>query len=114
MQFHPAGIGMDSNEPTALLLYGCRTRPHPLIPHPPFHFIPLLTRNGGESAYCEGVQASGHLLGYARHPCPSIGDYLFDDWYSILSPSDVLGVGYYCLFYVPFDESHGDNMFTPV
>ena len=53
-------------------------------------------------------------MGYARHPCPSIGDYLFDDWYSILSPSDVLGVGYYCLLYVPFDESHGDNMFTPV
>ncbi|KAK8816899.1 hypothetical protein WA577_002693 [Blastocystis sp. JDR] len=25
-----------------------------------------------------------------------------------------IGVGYYCLLYVPFDESHGDNMFTPI
>ena len=25
-----------------------------------------------------------------------------------------LGTGYYCLLYVPFDESHGDNVFTSV
>ena len=25
-----------------------------------------------------------------------------------------LGAGYYCLLYVPFDESHGDNVFSSV
>lgn len=26
----------------------------------------------------------------------------------------ILGAGFYCLFYVPFDESRGDNVFSPV
>ena len=27
---------------------------------------------------------------------------------------NLLGAGFYCLFYVPFDESRGDNVFSPV
>ena len=25
-----------------------------------------------------------------------------------------IGAGFYCLFYVPFDETRGDNVFSPV